>query len=413
MKKNKLTQQRVLDYLVAFGIMHSSHLFLLRLPYFQFIKVLLLIVIVAFYIPKLSKTWMSVFFVFAIVAVRAQSGFLSDSYLTILHATVSVMLMSLIVLIPTEKKINIYTAIKMLLVVIVSAGLFFHIIRSLGISLGRPLFTYIQKESGRQFLVFPTQVYSIYKGRVDYFRFQSVFNEPGTLGFVVLFVLAAEDFKLKRYSNMALFLSGILSLSMSFYMLSAIYISLKYVSISSFKDNTFRIAVVLFILIVAILLFPPVQNFLNNRFVFVEDEGFQDRRANLNYLAEYWNKLGELPPFKLLVGGAFEEAEYLGGDIGHVSWVQFVYRMGVLISLLWFIFCILFSLRNKGNWAFVLVFFLLINHRPHAVEPFHFLLLSIALVVKSIDVATAQTNDLNNLMHYNDFSIRERLHVHL
>ena len=113
------------------------------------------------------------------------------------------------------------------------------------------------------------------------------------------------------------------------------------------------------------------------------------------------------------VGGAFEEAEYLGGDLGLVSWEQLVYRMGVIASLLWFIFCILFSLRNKGNWAFVLVFFLLINHRPHAVQPFHFLLLSMALVVKSIDAATAQTNDFSNLMQHNEIAIRKRLHVHL
>lgn len=378
MIKRSSLLQILLDYLLVIGIINSSNLFVYRLPYFQFIKLLSLVLILVAYIPRFSRNAFSIFLVFGIVAARAQIGFAEDSTLSFLHALVSTFLMASVVLIPVETKLRLFHIIKSFLFVVVSIGLVFHLLRLLGLFSERSLYVYTSLEGGRQWLVFPTQVYPIIRGQVEYSRFSSMFNEPGTLGFFVVFVLALSGYTFKQRKNIIMFVSGLFTVSLYFYIVSLMYIVLQYISRSSIKENTMRIVSVILVLIIAISLFPVLQDYLGSRFELAEEGGgLQDRRANVSYLKEYWDLLGELPTNQLLMGGAYEASLEL--ELTHISWVHFVYRMGVIVSLLWFLYCMYYALKLRGNWLFVLVFFMLINNKPQVATPFHFFMLSLAL----------------------------------
>lgn len=63
---------------------------------------------------------------------------------------------------------------------------------------------------------------------LEYFRFLSSFDEPGVVGTISLIILYIENFNLKNFYNVIIFVAGISSFSLFFYVGSILYVGIKY-----------------------------------------------------------------------------------------------------------------------------------------------------------------------------------------
>lgn len=62
----------------------------------------------------------------------------------------------------------------------------------------------------------------------EYWRLCGIFNEPGVIGTIGGLLLCKEDYQLKRWYNLSIFIACIMSFSTAFFMISIMYIFLKF-----------------------------------------------------------------------------------------------------------------------------------------------------------------------------------------
>ncbi len=94
------------------------------------------------------------------------------------------------------------------------------------------------------FLVIPND----FKHPEGLFRFHSVFDEPGVVGTIAAQFLMIERFKLNKWYNIVILLSGILSFSLFFYIISMMYYAVV------FREYIFKLKNLLYLILVTIVL---------------------------------------------------------------------------------------------------------------------------------------------------------------
>ncbi len=109
-----------------------------------------------------------------------------------------------------------------------------------------PLVSYLDlSEMKGSIYLMNNYVFFVTQKAYDYFRFYSVFDEPGVLGTLSALILLGNKYNFKNWQNFVILLGGIFTYSMAFYILSIIgYI---YTNVKSFKKS---ITSIFFILIV-------------------------------------------------------------------------------------------------------------------------------------------------------------------
>lgn len=79
----------------------------------------------------------------------------------------------------------------------------------------------ISEMKGKEYILNNHLLFVTYKG-LNFFRFYSVFDEPGVLGTLAAFILFGNRFNFKCWQNVVIFIGGIFTYSMAFYVLSLI-----------------------------------------------------------------------------------------------------------------------------------------------------------------------------------------------
>lgn len=126
---------------------------------------------------------------------------------------------------------------------------------------------------------------------VDYFRFYSVYDEPGVLGTISSFLLFVHRYDLSKRKNLVIFLGGVFTYSMAFYLLS--FIGILFYSFSrSLRKNLISFFVLLVLVIVGFNILNSIPAF--QKVVIYRMENFSDNsidsRTNDNmnvYFEEY------------------------------------------------------------------------------------------------------------------------------
>lgn len=76
----------------------------------------------------------------------------------------------------------------------------------------------ITEMKGREYILDNHILFLTYRG-FDFFRFYSVFDEPGVLGTLSAFIIFGNRYNFKQWQNIVIFIGGIFTYSMAFYVL--------------------------------------------------------------------------------------------------------------------------------------------------------------------------------------------------
>lgn len=81
----------------------------------------------------------------------------------------------------------------------------------------------LKVQAGHKYALYPFSTRISYSSVTEFYRFQSVFDEPGYLGTIIGLILTADRCNMKSLTNKILFLGGVASLSLAFYVIIFIY----------------------------------------------------------------------------------------------------------------------------------------------------------------------------------------------
>ena len=189
-------------------------------------------------------------------------------------------------------------------------------------------------------------------------RYCSVFDEPGVVGTLAGLMMCVEGFNFKKKGNIVIFLNGLLSLSLFFYLISAIF--LLYRLPGKYK--------ILFVAgVIALYVFTIDNEILKiaiwDRLSFNEEGSLSGDNRNSEELLAVWDRA----KFNVQILFGYGE-KFVRDYTGSASIQLFILRDGLLFVLMYFAVYLLYAKRiMKSNRDFVLfglILFLTLYQRP-------------------------------------------------
>lgn len=86
---------------------------------------------------------------------------------------------------------------------------------------------------------------------IDSFRFCGVFDEPGVVGTISMLMLIIDNYDLRKLSNIILFISGLISMSLFFYLCSILYF--MYYVFTKKGQSKFKVLSIIFLILLSFL----------------------------------------------------------------------------------------------------------------------------------------------------------------
>lgn len=213
------------------------------------------------------------------------------------------------------------------------------------------------------------------------FRFCFLLDEPGAVGTLATILLLIENYSLKKWQNIAFFLSGVLSLSLFFFLCSFLFLVI--LKIRSFKG----VATLLLIGVVVGAGFwylseyySEVSTIFENRLNFEDGQLSGDNRSNDSFDRVYENFLnsGE----DILFGKGIGAHDKIAPGIQ--TYKMIVYDNGILYVILVFLFFGLYTYTELKKYPtkvllYIIFFLALYYQRPAYVFEFAYFFLLILI----------------------------------
>ena len=217
-----------------------------------------------------------------------------------------------------------------------------------------------------------------YNSVFEIVRFCSVFDEPGVIGTASLIMLYINGFNLKKPGNVVLFLSGLASLSLFFYIGALFYLFFV------LYQKKGKIATKIFVVVACIGLYyavmniPELYDLFGYRLEINEEKGTLagDTRASAD-LVDYMSSIRGTS--KYFWGDAVDKIEELSGSAGYRN---VILRFGAVFLFLFSLFWVLYSRevckKDKFTfWTFIFLFVATMYQRPGVVAIDYIFLFSI------------------------------------
>lgn len=215
---------------------------------------------------------------------------------------------------------------------------------------------------------------------LDFFRFYSVFDEPGVLGTLAAFILFGNKYNFRKWQNVVILLGGIFTYSMAFYVLSLVgYVYYSIHSLKKFVKSFIAILILSFIVFVLLKDNLAFSLSIVERF---QDFGL-DRINNRtgDAINQHFDDMFLTPSIFLGEGASFLSAN--GEDIG-ASYKLFIIEYGLLGTLS--LFLMYYSLiKQKTREVLFLLFFFSLSflQRPYAFTSWQ--LVVFAAIIAALD----------------------------
>lgn len=223
----------------------------------------------------------------------------------------------------------------------------------------------LKREGGVRYVFYPLSIRTIHPVLVDFlpsvYRFQSIFDEPGYLGTLAAFVLAAQGRFKFNPSNIVILIAGIISLSLAFYILFVLYILFTYVR--SLHGILFSFALLAVIMYVAYLFIPGFDILISNRLQ-MSGNGLSGNNRNSDYINDV---------FQRWLSGSSVTDFLFGMDYiydGSTSAKMIAIRsgiVGVILSVTFYVILILKYFSKplvSRQVVFILIYFISFIQRP-------------------------------------------------
>lgn len=204
-------------------------------------------------------------------------------------------------------------------------------------------------------------------------RFHGYYDEPGVVGTISGVLLLSDRYNLKKNVNIPIFISGIMSFSLAFYVITIIYY-LRFFLYSKIKWKLILTTVTL-ILIPVLLNDVTINKYIISRFDFSHGQNLLNLRTNESFNLWFDNFLKTPNVFFGLGGKVSQEVFNVGGS----SYKDIIVNYGIIFSFMFSLLVIFYSLKKikdyKRTFFYLLIFILIIYQRPYITSFFYMFLL--------------------------------------
>lgn len=245
----------------------------------------------------------------------------------------------------------------------------------------------------RIYLHYPGSILSAHlvSVHIPMFRLLGYLDEPGALGTYCFFFLVADEYALKKSKiNIILFIEGVLSFSTAFYILSVLYIFIRYLAHEG-KINKVKTRIVKYVCVIVGLLagFAVVFREAFNQVMFLVFQKFtvDDVRGGKHILTETIKAFRDTP-YKWILGDGYYSNPY-----GGASWEAILHDIGFIGVGLTMCYIILYSYSGRMNKHRLLLRFLIFLsalQRPYIVTVPYMIIFTSLLDVICISSAGEQ-----------------------
>lgn len=205
------------------------------------------------------------------------------------------------------------------------------------------------------------------------YRFCGPYDEPGVIGTFAIILLYGERYNLKDYRNIIIFISGICSFSMFFFVMTALYFLIF--------NGKYFISIIFFTLGI-LLLYIGRENEIISSLVFDRFEIYKNGGGRTtDFFNNVYSEFIKTPD--LIWGEGTEKTSKLLMQTGASSYKSVIYEYGLiglfLYLLLWGYHAIS-NLCNKNNIViFCFLFGAVFYQRPSLFEPYYYFLFSVII----------------------------------
>lgn len=369
-------------------------MFILLSPYFvwqfvgilNYIAILPLYLILVLHIDRQAKLVFPVFFgVIAVIAAICNM----ENIISIIVK----FLLALIFIVDKTFLYQVFGKFKSIYVILISLSILVLLLVRIGVELPSEYLTPVNELKTQNFRVYPFLVTSPYS-----LRFNGLFDEPGVVGVVSFSLLFIGKLDFKRFDNIIVLISGILSLSLFFYLALAIAIVMRF-----FKSGQkVRSRVTLLLVLFAGLFF--VLNNKNTNELIIERTRWDaaertitgDDRA-LGDLKDYVKSLrGTDAYYWGIKNKAIIESYSRSASIQNA-----ILKYGIVVVVLFFVFYFAYSLHTLHSYyncmMFMILLFCLIYNRPTMFDLSRLFLYN--MVLYSLIDTGEQYGDQNKFSH--------------
>lgn len=209
-------------------------------------------------------------------------------------------------------------------------------------------------------------------------RFCSYFDEPGVVGTISSILLAISGYKLQNRKNLIIFIAGLLSFSLYFFIFSIFFI------VCFYENKRLRKYTSIFSIIILSLIFvyikniesPIIQYYVADRLKVDENKGFSGNNRETEQFSLWFKEFRKSPDYYFGLGR--DARDKYGLNVGGASYKDLIVSYGIIGFILLFI---LFSLwaqknyRHKELLIFLFIFSSLLYQRPFIFSPLYFSLI--------------------------------------
>lgn len=292
------------------------------------------------------------------------------------------LMLFLYMLLPRKMKANIYKYYFAVFAVTLILPMIYYLLSVIGINVPHEFvdsYESIKSSDGINYIHYPfaVQINSAWNPLTK-LRFSGIYDEAGRLGTLAALFLASEKFNFKgKTFNIIVLISGIITFSVSFYIIVIVYFVLKNLIEHKFKNVAGLMLIILAYIIVLNVSFDSdsILSKLQSRIVITNEGISGDNRTNIAYDALF-QKFQSSDLITLMFGygengiGRIQELDGIDGS----SYKSLIFNYGYVgfgISILWIVLFAYYSI--KKNWKYkdeiiILTILYLVNiyQRPSA-----------------------------------------------
>lgn len=199
-------------------------------------------------------------------------------------------------------------------------------------------------------------------------RFYGPFDEPGVVGTLCGILLCIEKFNLKNAKSIILLIAGLCSLSFFFYILVGVYFILYFAFRKKSISKTLLMALFAAGVFYTIQQVPVLNETLGIRFEWDAEKGtfVGDNRINSEFVQATFEQIRGTKQFWF---GIDDKEDYLDSVAGSSSFITVIVLYGMVFTILYLLFFVLYALYYRESWwsvlLFIFAFFATIYQRPN------------------------------------------------
>lgn len=301
--------------------------------------------------------------------------------------------------------INVFLTFKKIFSITLLPSIFLWLFHVLGIDINTfsmgiidaEIINVMKAQESTNYVIFPGAVIFDYMLNWEIFRLQGMYDEPGVVGTICALILISDKMKLNNFFNIIIFIGGVMSLSIAFYIMILIYILFNLRKYFVFMIKMILISVIIYNLSPSSYK-ETIENKLISRFKIDNNYNLSGNNRESGIQYNYIQYLSSNTKELLLGLDRFELD-------GSSSWKNILISSGIIgISIiLIFYSLIIFNLNfslNYQHFIFIFIFILSFLQRPQIIHPSYALIFIYAMY-------SLQVNFSKNINFIKEFKCAE------